>query len=64
MKRHIDALNMPCVVDILNERNPRWLGHVHRVDKDRRLRKLLYSNSESRVKKSGRYRLRFKDIAK
>ena len=56
--------NMPCVVDILNERNPRWLGHVHRVDNDRRLRKLLYSNAKSRVKKLGRHILRFKDVAK
>ena len=37
---------------------------AHRVDNDRRLRKLLYSNAESRVKKSGTHRLRFKDVAK
>ena len=43
--------NIPFVVDILIERNPRWLGHVHRVDNDWLPRKLLYSKAERREQK-------------
>ena len=56
--------NMPCMADILIERNLRWLGHVHRMDNDRLPKQLLYSQLKEGKRNQGRPRLRFKDVAK
>ena len=56
--------NMPCMADILIERNLRWLGHVHRMDDDRLPKQLLYSQLKEGKRNQGRPRLRFKDVAK
>ena len=50
--------------DILIEKNLRWLGHVHRMDRNRLPRQLLYSQLCNGKRNQGRPRLRFKDIVK
>ena len=56
--------NLPCMADILIERNLRWVGHVHRMENDRLPRQLLYSQLKEGKRNQGRPRLRFKDVAK
>ena len=56
--------NLPCMADILIERNLRWVGHVLRMDNDRLPRQLLYSQLKEGKRNQGRPRLRFKDVAK
>ena len=57
-------VNLPCMADILIERNLRWVGHVHRMENDRLPRQLLYSQLKEGKRNQGRPRLRFKDVAK
>ena len=56
--------NLPCMADILIEKNLRWLGHVHRMDADRLPRQQLYSQLCEGKRNQGRPRLRFKDVIK
>ena len=35
--------NLPSMVDIIIEKNLRWLSHAHRIDNNRLPRQLLYS---------------------
>ena len=56
--------NMPCMADILIERNLRWLGHVHRMENDPLPKQLLYSQLKEGKRNQGRPRLRFKEEAK
>jgi len=56
--------NLPCMADILIEKNLRWLGHVHRMEGNRLPRQLLYSQLCDGKRNQGRPRLRFKDVAK
>ena len=60
----LSRANLPCMADILIEKNLRWLGHVHRMDNDRLPRQLLYSQLCEGKRNQGRPRLRFKDVAK
>ena len=60
----LQRAGLPAMADILIERNLRWLGHVHRMDKDRLPRQLLYSQLCDGKRNQGRPRLRFKDVAK
>ena len=55
--------NLPCMADILIDKNLRWLGHIHRMDTDRLPRQLLYSQLCEGKRNQGRSRLRFKDVA-
>jgi hypothetical protein len=56
--------NLPSMEDILIERNLRWLGHVHRMDKERLPRQLLFSQLCKGRRNQGRPRLRYKDVVK
>ena len=46
--------NLPCMADILIERNLRWVGHVHRMKNDRLPRQLLYSQLKEGKRNQGR----------
>ena len=64
---NIDVLKraaLPSMADILIEKNLRWLGHVHRMDRNRLPRQLLYSQLYNGKRNQGRSRLRFKDTVK
>jgi hypothetical protein len=56
--------NLPSMEDILIERNLRWLGHVHRMDKERLPQQLLFSQLCKGRRNQGRPRLRYKDVVK
>uniref|UniRef100_A0A0L8HUK4 Uncharacterized protein n=1 Tax=Octopus bimaculoides TaxID=37653 RepID=A0A0L8HUK4_OCTBM len=51
-------------MEILVDRNLRWLGHIHRMNNNRRLRKILYSQLYKGKRNYGRPRMRFKYAAK
>jgi len=55
---------LPSMENVLIEKNLRWLGHVHRMDRGRLPRQLLYSQLCSGSRNQGRPRLRYKDVAK
>ena len=55
---------LPSMSDILIEQGLRWLGHVHRMEPDRLLRQLLYSQLQNGTRRRGRPILRFKYIMK
>jgi len=60
----LQRADLPSMEDILIVKGLRWLGHVHRMDKDRLPRQLLYSQLSMGKRNQGRPRLRFKDVAK
>ena len=48
----------------LSKLSVRWIGHVHRMGRERLPRQLLYSQLEMGQRNQGRPRLRFKDVTK
>ncbi len=56
--------NLPCMADILIERNLRWVGHVQRMEEDRLPRQLLYSQLCEGKRNQGRPKLRYKEVIK
>lgn len=60
----LQRAGLPSMTDILIEKGLRWLGHVHRMGKERLPRQLLYSQLCDGKRSLGRPRLRFKDVAK
>ena len=55
---------LPPMTDILIQMNPRWIGHVERMDFARLPRQLLYSQLHDGKRNQGQTRPRFKDIVK
>lgn len=62
--RILRRANLPSMADMLVEKNLRWLGHVHRMEKERLPRQLLYSQLCKGKRSRGRPRLRYKDAVK
>ena len=60
----LKCAQLPSMANILIEKNLRWLGHVHRMEKDRLPRQLLHSQLYEGKRNQGRPRLRYKDVAK
>ena len=56
--------DLPSIQALLGRRRLRWLGHLHRMDKKRIPRQLLYGELANGQRKRGRPQLRFKDICK
>ena len=54
--------NIQSMFSILSERRLRWLGHVKRMSQGRIPKDLLYGELASGKRKTGRPRLRFKDV--
>ena len=50
--------DLPCMTDILIEKNLRWLGHVHRMENDRLPQQMLYSELCEGIRNQGTPRLR------
>jgi hypothetical protein len=63
-KEILSRAALPSMMDMLIERNLRWLGHVHRMGTRRLPRQLLYSQLSTGRRNQGRPRLRFKDTVK
>ena len=55
---------LPPMTDILIQMNPRWIGHVERMDFARLPRQLLCSQLHDGKRNQGRTRPRFKGIVK
>ena len=56
--------NFPSMHAILSERRLRWLGHVRRMDQGRIPKDLFYGELAIGSRKTGRPRLRYKDVCK
>ena len=55
---------LPSMADMLITKGLRWIGHVHRMGRERLPRQLLYSQLEMGQRNQGRPRLLFKDVTK
>ena len=56
--------DLPHMADMLIQKNLRWIGHVHRMERSRLPRQLLYSQLVEGKRNQGRPRLRLKDVMK
>ena len=55
---------LPSMADMLITKGLRWIGHVHRMGRERLPRHLPYWKLEMGQRNQGRPRLRFKDVTK
>ena len=55
---------LPSMADMLITKGLRWIGHVHRMGRERLPRHLPYWQLEMEQRNQGRPRLRFKDVTK
>ena len=60
----LSRADIPSVHALLGKRRLRWLGHVHRMDKHRIPRQILYGELAAGNRRRGRPHLRFKDACK
>ena len=60
----LERANMNSLHTTLSERRLRWLGHVRRMDAGRIPKDLLYGELMEGQRKTGRPKLRFKDVLK
>ncbi|XP_046863308.1 uncharacterized protein LOC124457060 [Xenia sp. Carnegie-2017] len=56
--------DLPHMADMLIQKNLRWISHVHRMERSRLPRQLLYSQLVEGKRNQGRPRLRLKDVMK
>jgi len=49
---------------IIRQRRLRWLGHVHRIEDGRLPKDILYSEFYNAPRRTGRTKLRYKDVIK
>ena len=63
-KEVLSGAGLPSTEDKLIQMNLKWLGHVERMDHDRLLWQLLYSQLRERKRNQGRPRPRFNDALK
>ena len=60
----LSKARLPTIFAMLSERRLRWLGHVHRMEKGRIPKDLLYGQLEHGSRPRGRPHLRFRDSCK